>query len=70
MFAGTFIKNPKHLESSLMSGEFLTNVEKCVNTKVEFSVDKVLSKSSHLLKFSKVLTVDGPVLTKFQGKRS
>lgn len=47
VFAGTFIKDPKHLERSLVSGEFITDVEKCVNTKMELSVDKVLSKSSH-----------------------
>lgn len=42
MFVGTFIKDPKHLESSLLSGKFITDVEKFVSAEVGFSVDKVL----------------------------
>lgn len=42
MFVGTFIKDPKHLESSLLSSEFITDVEKLVNAEVGFSVNKVL----------------------------
>lgn len=42
VFVGTFIKDPKHLESSLLSGEFIIDMEKCVNTDMGFSVDKAL----------------------------
>lgn len=42
VFVGTFTKDLKHLESSLLSGEFMIDLEKCVNTEMQFSVGKVL----------------------------
>lgn len=42
MFAETFIKDTKHLESSLLSDDFRIDVKKCVNTVMGFSVDGVL----------------------------
>lgn len=39
---GIFIKDPKHLESSLSSGEFVIDVGKCMNTEMEFYVSEVL----------------------------
>lgn len=39
---GTFTKDLKYLESSLLSGEFMIDLEKYVNTEMQFSVGKVL----------------------------
>lgn len=42
MFVDTFIKDTKHLESSLLSVDFMIDVKKCVTTVMGFPVDKVL----------------------------
>lgn len=42
MFVDIFIRDTKHLESSLLTGDLMIDVKKCVNSVMGFLVEKIL----------------------------